>query len=310
MIKSLTIILTVLLLTLNAAAQAEKINWETDFKKAQAMALESGKPLLLDFTADWCKPCRTMDKEFWVREDVVQAVKSFVAVKIDYVTEKFLVSRYGAQGIPFVAFTDPLGNTITSRQGFSTRNSNDLIQIFKEMPTDFSPLKKNYQALELKKDDGLALLEIADFYRISRMLVLSNDFYKRALKTEEIKSDVGKKESITVTLGLNPFSYKDYKAANGFMEDYLKNYPAGKYKEVAFTVLSIGNANLGKKKEAEKYLEMMKTDFPESTNLSAATKAVEEAKNNKNNKQIPNSKYQTPDYIIQIGVNRINIICF
>jgi len=282
MTKYLTLVLTALLLTITASAQTEKIEWTKDFKKAQAMSLETGKPLLLDFTADWCKPCMTMDKEFWTREDVIQATKSFIAVKIDFDGDRSTVSRYGVNSIPFVGFTDPLGNLITSRRGFSTKSADEINQIFKEMPTDFSPLKKSYLAIQVKKDDGAALLEIADVYRASKMFFLSNDFYKRALKTLEIQNDAEKKERVTVTLGLNPYNYKDYKAANEYMADYLKTYPAGKYREIAIAALSIGNANLGKKKEAVKYLEMLKADFPQSTNLAAATKAVEDAQNGKN----------------------------
>ena len=64
MTKFLTAILAVFLLALTVSAQAEQIVWEKDFKKAQALALETGRPLLLDFTAPWCKPCKMMDESF------------------------------------------------------------------------------------------------------------------------------------------------------------------------------------------------------------------------------------------------------
>jgi hypothetical protein len=63
-----------------------------------------------------------------------------------------------------------------------------------------------------------------------------------------------------------------------FMADYLKNFPAGKRRETAIAALAIGNANLVKTKEAEKHLELLKTEFPASKNLAAAIKAVEDAK--------------------------------
>jgi thiol-disulfide isomerase/thioredoxin len=199
-----------------------------DFKKAQQSARESGRPLLLDFTAAWCKPCKAMDAEFWVLEDVVKAVKPFIAVKVDFDKEKSLVGRYNVSAIPFVVFADPLGNTVTFRRGFGTKSVSEINQIFDEMPKDFSTLKKAYDAIELKKSDGLALLEIADFYRASKMLSLSNEFYRRAAKTEEIQNDAEKKERVAITLGLNSFGYKDYKQTIEFMADYLKNFPAGK----------------------------------------------------------------------------------
>jgi tetratricopeptide (TPR) repeat protein len=220
-----------------------------------------------------------MDEKFWVLADVVEMTKPFIAVKINFDNEKSLVGKYGVSAIPFVAFADPLGNLITFRRGFGEKSVNELNQILKQMPKDFSSLKKYYEAVELKKDDGLALLQIADSYRASKMLTLSNDFYERALKTPEIQSDAEKRERIAATLGLNAYIVEDYKQANKYLEDYLKHFPAGKYREVSFAALAIGNANLNKMKIADKYLELLKTEFPVSKNTAAAAKAVEEAKN-------------------------------
>jgi len=281
MTKLLALLLAVLMFASAAAAQGEQIVWEKDFKKAQALARETGRPLLLDFTAVWCKPCKAMDAQFWVLADVVKAAKPFIAVKIDFDSERGLVGKYNVSAIPFVAFTDPLGNLITFRRGFGQKNASELNQIFNEMPKDFSNLKKFYEAIELKKDDGAAHLQIADSYRKSGMLALSNDFYKKALKTSEIQADAEKKERITATLGLNYYGFNDYRQANNSLEDYIKDFPAGKYKEVALAVLSIGNSNLGKMKEAAKYLELLKKEFPASKNIAAAAKAIEDAANKK-----------------------------
>ena len=279
MLKIAPIIFTVLFLAAACAAQNEQIVWEKDYKKALVMARESNKALILDFTADWCKPCKLMDAEFWVLPEVVEAVKPFITVKIDYDNEKSLVGKYGVSAIPFVVFTDPLGNMITARRGFSSKRVDELNQIFREMPKDFSALKKYYDALELKKDDGLALMQIADSYRGAKMLSLSNEFYKKALKTDEIKGDAEKKDRILAALGVNAYNFRDYEQANDFMEDYLKEFPAGKSRETAIFVLVLSNANRGKLKNASKYLEMLKSDFPSSTNIAAAVKAVEGAKN-------------------------------
>jgi thiol-disulfide isomerase/thioredoxin len=270
----------ILLATFAVPAQEERqINWEKDFKKAQAAARETGKPLLLDFTAVWCKPCKVMDEQFWVRQDVVEATKPFIAVKIDYDSEKGLVGKYNVSAIPFVAFTDPLGNMITFRRGFGSKNVKELNQIFDEMPKDFSALKIHYEAIESRKDDGLALLQIADSYRKSKMLMLSNDFYKKALKTKEIQADSVKRERIAATIGMNYYAIKDFSQAAALMEDYLKDFPESKNKEPILSMLAISNAHRGKHKEASKNLELLKTEFPASKNIPVVAQAIEDAKN-------------------------------
>lgn len=279
MTKFLTAILAAFLLALSVSAQAEQIVWENDYKKALATARESGRPLLLDFTAPWCKPCKAMDERFWVLPEVIKMTKPFVAVKVDFDNEKGLVGKYNVSAIPYVIFADPLGNLITFRRGFGEKNANELNLILNEMPKDFSVLKKYYEALELKKNDGLALLQIADSYRVSKMLTLSSDFYEKALKTPEIQSDAEKKERINATLGLNAYRVEDFKQANNRLEDYLKDFPAGKYREISIAALAISYAKIGKIKNAEKYLELLKTEFPASKNIEGAGKTIEAAKN-------------------------------
>ena len=113
------------------------------------------------------------------------------------------------------------------------------------------------------------------------MLTLSNTFYKRALKTSEIQSDAEKKERVAITLGLNSYLVKDFAQTIDFLEDYLKEFPSGKYKEIAISELAVSNANLDKIKNAIKYLQLLKTEFPESKNISFINKVIEEAKNKK-----------------------------
>lgn len=284
MVKIASSVFTVLFLSFIVFAQDEQsqqqqIVWEKDYKKALVAARESGRPLMIDFTASWCKPCKAMETQFWVRQDVIEAVKPFIAVKIDYDAERGLVNKYNVGAIPFVAFTDPLGNMVTFRRGFGTRSIRELNEIFDEMPKDFSALKKVYEALEQNKTDGTALLQIADAYRASKMRLLSNNFYKRALKTKEIENDAEKKERIVATIGANYYSVNDFAEAENYLEDYLKDYPSGKYREVTITLLAVSCARLNKSKEADKYLDTLRAEFPSSANIAAAVKAIEAARN-------------------------------
>lgn len=283
--KSIFAVFVLAFAILSAAAQEEAIVWEKDFKKAQAIARETGRPMLLDFTAVWCKPCRMMDEQFWVLPEVARAAKPFVAVKIDFDNRRDLVGKYGVSAIPFVAFTDPLGNLVTFRRGFGSKNVREINQIFDEMPKDFSAVTKYYDALEVKKDDGDALLQIADFYAKSKMLYLSCDFYKRALKTDEIKADTEKRERVASIIGANYYLSKADRQAVDYLSDYLHDFPSGKHREIVMAMIAISSANLGKDKDAAKYLDTLKTEFPASKNIEAASKAVEAARNKPDKKQ-------------------------
>lgn len=260
-------------------SQSEGIVWEKDFKKAQQLARQTGRPLLLDFTADWCKPCEVMDKEFWVLAEVVAATKPFVAVKVDYDNSKGLNRKYGVQAIPFVVFADPLGNMVTFRRGFSRKSVGDLNRIFDEMPKDFSPLTKYYDRLDLNKDDGLALYEIAGAYRGAKMYYLSAQFYKDALKTPEIQGDAERRTNCYLSAGANYLNSNSYKEAIEILEDFLKTQPPPESRETALYFLTVGNAWADKMKNAEKYLTVLKTEFPGSATLEKAEAVIRNVKN-------------------------------
>jgi thiol-disulfide isomerase/thioredoxin len=280
-LKLLIVTTIILFLSLSLFAQSEAIKWQKDYKKAVAEARESGRPLLLDFTAVWCKPCKAMDEQFWILPDVVNSVKPFIAVKIDYDDQKSLVEKYNVSAIPFVAFTDPLGNMITFRKGFSGKNAKELNAIFDEMPKDFSPLKKYYEAVETNKNDGKSWIQIADVYREAKMLYLSNTFYLKALKTKEIQADIVQKERIMTIIGVNAFGYNAYNGAIEYFENYLKTFPTGTNREGIYYLLVLSNLKIDKQKNSIKFLELLKKDFADSKYISLAETAIQEAKNKK-----------------------------
>src|SRR5262245_39356653 len=105
--QQLLLLLLIALFTLTVNAQ--QINWLKNYKEASALAKETGKPLLLDFTASWCKPCQMMEQTFWTRPDVIELSARFVCVKVNFDNEMNLRTKYGISAIPNVTFTDPWG---------------------------------------------------------------------------------------------------------------------------------------------------------------------------------------------------------
>jgi thiol:disulfide interchange protein DsbD len=73
------------------------------------------KPVIIDFYADWCAPCRELDEiTFHNPEIVKQAKRDFVMIKVDLtrkgnpVHEK-LLRQYEVKGVPTVVFLDQEG---------------------------------------------------------------------------------------------------------------------------------------------------------------------------------------------------------
>lgn len=96
--------LAVLALLPLACASAEA---PTDLDQTFARAKEAGKPVILDFSAAWCGPCRLMEDRIWSDAAVKEELRNFVFEKIDVDENEDLAAYYGVTGIPDVRVLSP-----------------------------------------------------------------------------------------------------------------------------------------------------------------------------------------------------------
>jgi thiol:disulfide interchange protein DsbD len=69
-----------------------------------------GKPVIIDFYADWCAQCKELDKYTYTDPEIVEMTKSFNNIKIDLTKEnEAITSGFDIKGLPVVVFMGPDG---------------------------------------------------------------------------------------------------------------------------------------------------------------------------------------------------------
>ena len=95
-----------------------KISWLTELPPALAKAKETGRPIMIDFYADWCGPCKMLDAETYSDDRVAAASTNLVMVRIDVDQNQPLASRYRVESIPTIVVLNSEGTEIERKIGF------------------------------------------------------------------------------------------------------------------------------------------------------------------------------------------------
>ena len=94
------------------AFEVEEKNWESE-------VLKSSTPVLVDFWAEWCAPCKMLDP---IVDEIAEEYQGKLRIaKIDADANTDVVTRYGVMGMPtLILFKN--GEEVERISGFKTKD--------------------------------------------------------------------------------------------------------------------------------------------------------------------------------------------
>ena len=101
--------------------KSEGVQWIAYEDQRLASAQFASKPVIIDFYADWCLPCKELDHKTFNQISVMEESRRFVRLKADLTrtsdeSVKQLTARYRISGVPTIVFLDSAGHEVKNKR--------------------------------------------------------------------------------------------------------------------------------------------------------------------------------------------------
>ena len=135
-----TLVATLVIVSFSSCfVSAQEISWETDLTRAAQRSATSNKPLMLHFSADWCRDCKQLDTFVFSNPVFARAIQeTVIPVRVDVDRNSTLVREHAITSIPMDVIITNDGRVLAKQ--LSPRHVDDYVRMLEKLPPIMSDL--------------------------------------------------------------------------------------------------------------------------------------------------------------------------
>jgi len=251
-----------------AAMAAPKGVWRAGIEEASAEARATNKPLLIDFRADWCAPCKVMETDVYTDAFLASVTQRLVPVQIDFDRQRAVARKYRVEALPTIVFTDSWGTELFHFSGYiGPKTMEGLLQA---LPKDIGEFNRLAQLLAADPRDTEILGAMGRNLRAAGLFLTSNEYYARALA----RADHAAREAMLGETGRNYLDLRQARDAASAFEKCLKEFPSSAHAAEWTIALAQAWALQEKPERAKKLLDAYLAVHAGAQDVAAARAAL------------------------------------
>jgi thioredoxin-like negative regulator of GroEL len=240
------------------------IHWERNFDAALKKAKTAGKPVFVDFWADWCAWCRRLDRTTYADPLVVKIAQDFVAVKVN--TEgsrrELEVTRiYEVTSLPTIIFLSPEGRQLLRLNGYL--GPGQFPQTMDAALDTATRVMAWEAALARDPDDAHALSGLGTHLYQQQNFAEARELLEKAV-THDADLPLEERRHSRMVLAILEHIRRNFAAAERLVKEALALQPNDEDEPKLLFVLGRTYVSWGRKEEGVATMEVIVRQYPQS----------------------------------------------